>query len=148
MYLSIYNEEQLCKVLENKKITNISIEYDIKYIPEDVKHLKKLEIYTDLFRLPSFHLLKNLKKLDVSCNGILQLPPLDSLTRLEELWIDSNKITQLPSIDTLENLYELLVDDNCLGKLPEHINTVHKSTYSNTYPRWLNYTDLVKKRYK
>ena len=124
--MRINSEERLINTLQDENLKIINIGYTTQ-------------------SLPLLDKAKNLRKLLVSSNELKALPSLDKLTNLRDLWAYRNELKALPSLDNLTSLQYLLVYNNELKALPEHISLIPcKNTYSNKYPKWLNYQILIK----
>ena len=78
------------------------------------------------------------------CYTTQSFPLLDDAKHLQKLWVSNNKLKALPSLDNLTSLQDLWVYNNELKALPESISIIsYKDTYSDKYPKWLNYKILT-----
>ncbi|MHA1520273.1 MAG: leucine-rich repeat domain-containing protein [Promethearchaeota archaeon] len=110
----------------------------LEQLPENIGNLVDLEelnlkgtlsnegkpIYNEIDKLPeSFCKLINLKKLEISGNGLLELPEhFGQLSSLEEVIMDFNKISSIPnSVGDLLKLKHLNLNSNKISSIPESI---------------------------
>ena len=146
--MRINSEERLINTLQDENLKIINIGYTTQSLPllDKAKNLRKLLVSSnELKALPSLDKLTNLRDLWAYRNELKALPSLNNLTSLQYLGVRNNELKALPSLDNLTSLQYLLVYNNELKALPEHISLIPcKNTYSNKYPKWLNYQILIK----
>lgn len=105
--------------LENEIRKELKV-YDRKITVDDMKNLKKLEIYSKrVLSLVGLEHAVNIENLSVigdynKKDGVVDLSPIENLTKLTTLSLSHNKITNISQLQKLTNLKKLYLDSNSI----------------------------------